>query len=123
VQRYQLMFSRYLDRRYATAAQGPLAADVVAAGLVAVHNHVLRQWLTRGNAGGSGDAMQDLDAALRWFSHSVRLATRGDAPRRLVVAVFDDDVDPADIAAQIDTARSASESLPSPVKNRPVLDR
>jgi AcrR family transcriptional regulator len=146
VQRYQLMFSRYLDRRYATAPQGGLAADVVAAGLVAVHNHVLRQWLTRGSGSGdptragsgdaartgdatqgltrtSGDAMQDLDAALRWFSHSVRLATRGDAPRRLVVAVFDDDVDPADIAAQIDTARSASESLPSPVKNRPVLDR
>jgi AcrR family transcriptional regulator len=104
VHRYQLLFSRYLGRRFDGTAQGPLAADVVAASLVSVHNQVLRRWLI---AGGSGDAMLELEEALRWFSRSLRLAQRGDAPRRLVVAVFDDDVDPTDLAAQIEIARAA----------------
>lgn len=104
VQRYQLLFSRYLGRRFRDLAEGALAADVVAAGLVALHNHVLRQWL---KDGGRGDALGDLDRSLRWFDQSLRLVQRGDRPRRLVVAVFDDDVDPGELASRIDQARSA----------------
>lgn len=104
VQRYQLLFSRYLDRRFRDQADGALAADVVAAGLVALHNHVLRQWL---KDGGRGDALGDLDRALQWFDQSLRLVQRGDRPRRLVVAVFDDDVDPSELVSRIEQARSA----------------
>jgi len=106
VQRYQLLFSRYLDERYSDVPQGPVAADVVAAGLVAVHNHVLRQWLKRG---GGGDALSDLDEAVAWFDRSVGLVQRGHGPRRLVVAVFDDDVDPHELVARVREARTPAD--------------
>jgi len=98
VQRYQLLFSRYLDVRYADVPQGPVAADVVAAGLVAVHNHVLRQWLKRG---GGGDVLRELDESVAWFDRSVGLVQRGHGPRRVVVAVFDDDIDPQELVARV----------------------
>lgn len=104
VQRYQLVFSRYLDERYADLPQGPVAADVVAAGLVAVHNHVLRQWLKRG---GGGDALGELDEAIAWFDRSVGLVQRGHGPRRIVVAVFDDDIDPQELVARVRDASSS----------------
>ena len=104
VQRYQLLFSRYLDQRYAGLPQGALSADVVAASLVAVHNHVLREWLKRG---GDSDALRDLDEGLAWFDHSLGLAQRGGA-RRIVVAVFDDDIDPQELAMRIREARATT---------------
>ncbi len=104
VQRYQLVFSRYLDVRYADVPQGPMAADVVAAGLVAVHNHVLRQWLKRG---GGGDALGELEEATAWFDRSVGLVQRGHGPRRIVLAVFDDDVDPQELVARVRDASAA----------------
>jgi len=104
VQRYQLMFSRYLDERWSGAPQGALAADVVAAGASALHNHVLRHWL---KGGGRGDAMADLETALLWWRRSTVAEPREDAPRRVVVAVFDEGVDPAELAAHVRQARSA----------------
>ena len=104
VQRYQLLFSRYLDGRYADVPQGPVAADVVAAGLVAVHNHVLRRWLKRG---GGGDVLGELDDAVAWFDRSVGLVQRGHGPRRVVVAVFDDDVDPQELVARVRDATTS----------------
>jgi AcrR family transcriptional regulator len=104
VQRYQLLFCRYLDECWADAPQGDLAADVVAAGASALHNHVLRHWL---KSGGQGDGMADLDDALAWWRRSAVAEPRADAPRRVVVAVFDEDVDPAELAAHVREARSA----------------
>ena len=104
VQRYQLLFSRYLGERWADAPQGSLAADVVAAGASALHNHVLRHWL---KGGGEGDAMADLEAALAWWRQSAVAEPRAEVPRRVVVAVFDEDVDPAELAAHVREARAA----------------
>jgi AcrR family transcriptional regulator len=104
VQRYQLLFCRYLDECWAEAPQGDLAADVVAAGASALHNHVLRHWL---KGDGQGDAMADLDDALAWWRRSAVAEPRAEAPRRVVVAVFDEDVDPAELAAHVREARSA----------------
>jgi AcrR family transcriptional regulator len=104
VQRYQLLFSRYLGECWIDAPQGDLAADVVAAGASALHNHVLRHWL---KSGGQGDAMADLDAALLWWRRSAVAEPRADSPRRVVVAVFDEDVDPQELAAHVREARSA----------------
>ncbi len=103
VQRYQLLFSRYLDVRYVDEPRGPLAADVVAAALVAVHNHVLRQWL---KGGGTGDALAELDGALQWFGRTLGVVQRGEGPRRVVVAVFDEHTDPAELARKIRDARA-----------------
>ena len=104
VQRYQLTFSRYLGERWSGARQGALAADVVAAGASALHNHVLRHWL---KGGGQGDAMADLETALRWWRRSTVAEPREDTPRRVVIAVFDEGVDPAELAAHVREARSA----------------
>lgn len=104
VQRYQLLFSRYLDERWSEAPHGDLAADVVAAGAVALHNHVLRHWL---KSGGRGDALADLDGALLWWRRSAVAEPREDAPRRVVVAVFDEDVDPQELAAHVREARAS----------------
>jgi AcrR family transcriptional regulator len=109
VQRYQLLFSRYLDDRYADIPQGAVAADVVAAGLVAVHNHVLRQWLKRG---GGGDVLTELDDAVAWFDRSVALVQRGHGPRRIVVAVFDDDVDPQELLTRVRDAGAPGSATP-----------
>jgi AcrR family transcriptional regulator len=104
VQRYQLMFSRYLGECWADAPQGSLAADVVAAGASALHNHVLRHWL---KGGGEGDAMADLETALLWWRTSAVAEPRADKSRRVVVAVFDEGVDPAERAAHVREARLA----------------
>ena len=103
VQRYQLLFSRYLDRRWTGEPDGALAADVAAAGVSALHNHVLRHWL---KGGGAGDAMRDLDRALAWWRRSAVTQPRDERPRRVVVAVFDEDVDPQELAAHVRAARA-----------------
>lgn len=103
VHSYQLLFSRYLDERYREQPQGALAAEAVAASLVSVHNHVLRNWLKRG---GGGDPAADLDHALGWLSRSFGLVQRGGNPRRLLVAVLDEDYDPQELTRRIDELRT-----------------
>lgn len=55
VDQYQRVFARYLRGRFAALPDGELWAAVIASGLVATHNHVLRQWL---KSGGEVDARQ-----------------------------------------------------------------
>ena len=105
VQRYQLLFSRYLDARLADEPRGHLTADVLAASVVALHNNVLRHWL---KSGGEGDADREFEDAFDWFTRSLGGARRGDSPRRLVVAVFDDDVDATALATAVENARRSS---------------
>ena len=73
----------------------------MAASLVAVHNHVLRNWLKRGG----GDANAELDQALSWLSRSFGLVQRGGTPGRLLVAVVDEDYDPQELTRRIDELR------------------
>lgn len=104
VQRYQLLFSRHLDACWNERPDGSLAADVAAAGVTSLHNHVLRHWL---KGGGQGDALRELDHALAWWRATVATEGRGDAPRRVVVAVFDADLDPQELASRVREARAA----------------
>ncbi|MFD0488504.1 TetR family transcriptional regulator [Saccharopolyspora spinosporotrichia] len=48
IDRYQRVFARYLRSRLASEDNGDLRAAVIAASVVAVHNHVLREWLRSG---------------------------------------------------------------------------
>jgi AcrR family transcriptional regulator len=89
VRKYERAFSRYLRDRLAgdrlagdglaggrsaaephlrpeppTRAEVTLHADVIAAGVVAAHNAVLREWL---RAGGGYDPMADLETAFGWL--------------------------------------------------------
>jgi len=100
VHRYQLLFSRYLTARYAERGDGDLLGETQAAGLVALHNHVLREWLTRG---AHGDAEAAFDEAITWYRAGS--ATPAASRRRVVVAAFDHDVDPEHLARVISDAR------------------
>lgn len=101
VHRYQLLFARYLDGRLGDRPRDRLAAEVIAAALVACHNHVLRQWLQRG---GGGDPLSDLRDGLSYLRESFGHVQRaGHAPRR-IVAVFDGDVTDEEL---LRTVRSA----------------
>lgn len=60
VHRYQRQFTRHLLHWLSDDADGPLRAELVAAGIVTAHNHVLRTWLQDP----SHDPRAELDAAL-----------------------------------------------------------
>lgn len=60
VSRYQRVLTSYLGSRYGKSAHGALRAEMVAAAVVAAHNHVLRRWLRRGC---TGRPRADLDRA------------------------------------------------------------
>ena len=62
IDRYQRVFARYLRERFAAEDNGDLRAAVAAAAIVAVHNHVLREWL---KSGGEFDARAQLRRGMR----------------------------------------------------------
>jgi len=61
VWRYERTLASYLRGRYADLPDGQIRADVVAAAVVAAHNHALRSWL---RGGGTGDSTALMDRAL-----------------------------------------------------------
>lgn len=65
VWRYERALADHLRARFALRPDGALRADVVAAGVVAAHNHALRTWL---RSGGRGDVAEAVDRALRFVA-------------------------------------------------------
>jgi AcrR family transcriptional regulator len=61
VWRYERALAEYLRGRFAGRRDGTLRADVIAAAVVAAHNHGLRSWL---RSGGRSDAGAEVDHAL-----------------------------------------------------------
>lgn len=61
VWRYERVLADYLRTRFAARSDRTLRADVIAASVVAGHNHALRTWL---RSGGQGDVLAAVDAAL-----------------------------------------------------------
>ena len=84
VWRYERTLASYLRGRYADLPDGQIRADVVAAAVVAAHNHALRTWL---RGGGSGDSTALMDQALDWV-----LATWGGGPAGSAEAAPAEDV-------------------------------
>ena len=91
VQRYRVLFGRYLHQRLDARPNGALEAEAMAGSFASIHNHMLRRWL-KGDL--SDEPMRDLDEALDWLASAYDMVTRGGTPRRLVVAVFDEGTDP-----------------------------
>ncbi|MFD0372155.1 TetR/AcrR family transcriptional regulator [Streptomyces sp. NPDC059071] len=73
VWRYEKIIGDYLRTRFADRRDGTLRANVVAAAVVAAHNHALRHWL---RSGGQGDPLAEVDRALEF----VRETWSSDAP-------------------------------------------
>lgn len=65
VWRYERTLAEYLRGRFAARRDGTLRADVIAAAVVAAHNHALRAWL---RSNGQGDAAAEMDRALDYVS-------------------------------------------------------
>lgn len=65
VWRYERTLAEYLRERFSARRDGTLRADVVAAAVVAAHNHALRAWL---RANGQGDAEAEADRALAYVT-------------------------------------------------------
>jgi AcrR family transcriptional regulator len=75
VARYQRLFREFISSWMADRAEpAPLRAELMAAAVVAAHNHVLRRWLR----GESPDPGRELDDAMRLVIGL--FATTGDAP-------------------------------------------
>jgi AcrR family transcriptional regulator len=67
VWRYERALAGHLRERGAGRADWALRADVVAAAVVAAHNHALRTWL---RAGGEGDVQAAVDEALAYVAEA-----------------------------------------------------
>ncbi|MET8703212.1 TetR family transcriptional regulator [Kitasatospora sp. NPDC004723] len=65
VWRYEHTLAHYLRGRFAERPDGPLRADVVAAAVVAAHNHALRTWL---RSGGESDWVAEVDRAMAFVT-------------------------------------------------------
>ncbi|MFI9003097.1 TetR family transcriptional regulator [Streptomyces sp. NPDC053541] len=68
VWRYEKTLGDYLRTRYADRRDGTLRANVVAAAVVAAHNHTLRHWL---RSGGEGDPLAEVDRALAFVRETL----------------------------------------------------
>ncbi|MEU5218115.1 TetR family transcriptional regulator [Streptomyces sp. NPDC020807] len=85
VWRYEKTLGDYLRTRWADRRDGSLRANVVAAAVVAAHNHALRHWL---RSGGEGDPLATVDDALEF----VRSTWGGDGGAAEARAEDDEDV-------------------------------
>ncbi|MFJ3901596.1 TetR/AcrR family transcriptional regulator [Streptomyces sp. NPDC090025] len=91
VWRYEKTLGDYLRTRFADRRDGTLRANVVAAAVVAAHNHALRHWL---RSGGEGDPLAEVDRALEfvrgtWHPDAAPAGAAGepDEPDDVVVVI------------------------------------
>ncbi|GAA2793934.1 TetR family transcriptional regulator [Saccharopolyspora taberi] len=106
IDRYQRVFARYLRARFAGEDNGDLRAAVVAAAIVAVHNHVLREWL---KSGGELDARAALRAGTRLVQEALSSTWDGGGEEQVVVGVVKTKASPD---AVLDQLQNALRSLP-----------
>lgn len=97
---YQALFARVLRTWWTERTDGALRAELVAAGIVTAHNHVLRNWLR----GLTTTPERDLDEALRVVLGAA--APTGGAPGETTVVVVRGHGDPEAVAEQVRAALS-----------------
>lgn len=116
VARYQRLFREFIADWMGAAPDAALQAELMAAAVVAAHNHVLRRWLRHDTA----DPIGEVDAAM---AHVVANFTQPAAPATgngSLVLVVHDDRDPERVIAAIRTALQRSEHSPGDRRRRPT---
>lgn len=112
--RYQSLFTQHLARGHSEESR-VLAAEVLAAAVIAAHNHVLRVWLRDPEAPGPSP-MERLDEALAFVVATAAPALRsadgqGTADRgdgSVLVAVYPAGASPEEVVARVRTALEAA---------------
>jgi len=112
--RYQSLFTQHLARGHSEESR-VLAAEVLAAAVIAAHNHVLRVWLRDPEAPGPSP-MERLDEALAFVVATVAPALRrsgGGAPGAagdgsVLVAVYPAGASHEEVIARVRTALEAN---------------
>ena len=91
VARYQRLFREFIvDQEGERAEPAPLRAELMAASVVAAHNHVLRRWLR----GESPDPVRELDDAMRYVTGLFAVpAGTGESGTTIVAFRADADID------------------------------
>lgn len=124
VARYQRVFRDRIAKSLGDSDDAQLEADIMAAGLAAAHNHVLRRWL---RSRGVADPQTQLNRAVRratdafssagWLGRDRRKSAES---RDVTVLVFHGPVSAHELAGEIERARNVG---PSAMKRTRVRTR
>lgn len=103
--RYQAAFSRHLARR-AGGGRPSLEVEVVAAALIAAHNHVLRGWLRDPEDGAVWERFGEVMDRVRGLAGPLLGDTEGgnEGAERVLVAVYPSGVERAELLRRVSAA-------------------
>lgn len=104
--RYERLFSRYIAAR-ATPGTPKWVPTALGAGIVAVHNAAVREWLRNGDARELGHLERDLLALISRFSPWFGPVGVDPGAARVVVAAFEANSSPDDVLEAIKTQLAA----------------
>jgi AcrR family transcriptional regulator len=104
VARYQRLFREFIGGRAGETRDNALVAEVLAAAVVAAHNHVLRRWLR----GDTTDPMAEIDAAMSQIVAMSAPLSSAPADDGSLVIVVKDERDPERVIAAVRKALKPS---------------
>jgi AcrR family transcriptional regulator len=114
VARYQRLFREFIGDWMGVTPDGALVAELMAAAVVAAHNHVLRRWLR----GDTTDPMAEVDTAMARVTTIFGQRNSSGNGAGTVVMVVRDDRDPDRVAAAVRRALRPPRRLSDPVNDR-----
>ena len=100
VAQYQRLFREFISRWMGPSEENALRAELMAAAVVAAHNHVLRRWLR----GDTDEPIREVDRAMAQVVGLFSGSTSGANPESAAVIVLRTSQSPDDIAAAIRVA-------------------
>jgi AcrR family transcriptional regulator len=97
VARYQRLFREFIAESVGAAPDGALLAEIMAAAVVAAHNHILRRWLR----GDTADPIVEVDTAMSRVVAMFAQPSSPDTNNGTLVLVLRDERDPERVIAAV----------------------